>query len=300
LVFFTISGFLVTRSYDRSRTRLSYLAKRVRRIYPGYIVATTICAFVIIPLYSTDFDLNLVRVVKITWHNFLLADLPSSNAFATNPDHRVNGSLWTILFECICYLGVLLIGAKRGRSLVVLLAAVLLARVGMNLFLDQPGIGATKLPFLLTALLPSFLVGMIAYSYRDHLPRSRSILIASSVAALISCSWDRDIANLILVPALGYATFYVAFSDRIRLQHLGKNGDFSYGTYLYAFPIQQMLQSKFGSSIGLGPYIAMSFILSLAAGFLSWHLVEKHFLSRHCAKDDDFRVRSPRSLINPA
>ena len=95
MVFFTISGFLVSQSYERSKSRLSYLARRVRRIHPGYMVATTICAFIIVPLYSANTDLSLARILKITAHNFLLIDLPPSDAFATNPDHRVNGSLWT-------------------------------------------------------------------------------------------------------------------------------------------------------------------------------------------------------------
>lgn len=279
LGFFTISGFLVSQSYDRSRTRFSYLAKRVRRIYPGYMVATAICAFIVIPRYATHFDLSFARVVRITWHNLLLSDLPPSDAFAMNPDHRVNGSLWTVLFECGCYLGMLLVGSRRRFFLIALLAAVLLTRVGMNFYLTQPAVGATRLAYLLTALLPSFLVGMIAYSYRDQLPRSRSLLIGLLAATLVACRVDGNLANLILVPALGYAIFYVAFSDRIRLHHFGKNGDFSYGTYLYAFPIQQMLQARFGSSIGLASYIAMSFVLSLTAGILSWHLIERYFLS---------------------
>ena len=47
-VFFIISGFLITQSYERSASALSYLRKRICRIYPGFIVATIICAFVIV------------------------------------------------------------------------------------------------------------------------------------------------------------------------------------------------------------------------------------------------------------
>lgn len=280
LVFFTISGFLVTQSYDRSRTPIAYLEKRVRRIYPGYMVATSICAFVVIPLFSAHPHLSLSGALRTTSLNLRLLDLPPSDAFTMNPDHRVNGSLWTIPFEFGCYLGVLLIGAKRGYSLIALFAAVLIVHLGMDLLVHQPATGLTKIAYLSTMLLPSFLVGIVAYSYRDRLPRSRVILISSLVAAVVACRLDGPSANLVVVPAVGYATFYFAFSDRVRLQHFGRMGDFSYGTYLYAFPIQQMVQARFGREMGLASYIVVSILLSLIAGVASWHLVEKHFLHR--------------------
>jgi peptidoglycan/LPS O-acetylase OafA/YrhL len=67
----------------------------------------------------------------------------------------------------------------------------------------------------------------------------------------------------------------VAFSEKVRLYRAAKYGDFSYGCYLYAFPIQQMLQATL--RLTLPEFIAASAILSLLAGALSWHLVEKHF-----------------------
>lgn len=53
--FFIISGFLISESWQRSRSLRSYLSKRVRRIYPGYMVATTICALIVAPLFGGAF-----------------------------------------------------------------------------------------------------------------------------------------------------------------------------------------------------------------------------------------------------
>jgi peptidoglycan/LPS O-acetylase OafA/YrhL len=282
MVFFVISGFLIAQSFDRSRSKRSYLEKRVCRIYPGYMVATAICAFVVVPMFSTNVDLSVVRDMKVIVHNLLLQNImPPSDAFATNPyPLRVNNSLWTIPLEFACYLGVLLLGAKRRTALVGLLVLVTLARVGMDMFIDKPWLGLTNWPFLLSLFTPSFLVGMIAYSYRDWLPRSRAILIAAVFVTVVSSHINANLANLIVAPAVGYATFYLAFSDRIRLPDAAKNGDFSYGAYLYAFPIQQMLQATLGERLNLALFIAASLALSLVAGFASWHLVEKHFLVR--------------------
>ena len=77
---------------------------------------------------------------------------------------------------------------------------------------------------------------------------------------------------------MGYAVFYIAYSNTFNLNRAAANGDFSYGTYLYAFPIQQMLLSTL--MLPFPFFVMLSVIFSLAAGFLSWNLVEKWFLHR--------------------
>src|SRR3954451_4395900 len=52
-VFFTISGYLVTQSFDTTPSPLVFLAKRALRIFPGLIVCIAVCAFVIGPLVTT-------------------------------------------------------------------------------------------------------------------------------------------------------------------------------------------------------------------------------------------------------
>jgi peptidoglycan/LPS O-acetylase OafA/YrhL len=101
MAFFIISGFLITQSFERSRTLRSYMEKRVRRIYPGYLVATSITAFIIAPLFGAQ----LPNVAKTIGLNLLLRnELP--NAFFSNPlPLATNGSLWSIPFEFWCYIG---------------------------------------------------------------------------------------------------------------------------------------------------------------------------------------------------
>ena len=65
LVFFVISGFLITHSFQNSKSLREYMVRRVRRIHPGFIVATTICAFVVVPLYSDMTKIDASEVVKI-------------------------------------------------------------------------------------------------------------------------------------------------------------------------------------------------------------------------------------------
>lgn len=56
----------------------------------------------------------------------------------------------------------------------------------------------------------------------------------------------------------------------------GKLGDPSYGIYIYAFPIQQLLIFYF--SPDLISFIVLSGIISIIFGYLSWHMVEKKAL----------------------
>jgi len=294
MAFFVISGFLITQSYVRSRTLLRYIEKRVRRIYPGYMVATAICAFVLVPLFATDARIDALQVAKTIGLNLLLQNyFPPSNAFAQNPfPLAVNGSLWSIPFEFWCYIGVAVLGAMalatRRWFLVSFLVAVMLARIGLDLLGRKPGLGIIGIifgwPYLWTVILPSFLLGMVAFAFRQELPRSRLLLIGLAAASILACHLNPHVANLLVAPTLAYGVFMFAFTDRVALHGVTRFGDFSYGTYLYAFPIQQMLQASVGRGLSLPAFIIVSFLLSLAAGVLSWHIVEKWFLPRRIAR----------------
>ena len=289
MAFFVISGFLITKSFERSKSLKSYFEKRVRRIYPGYMVATCICAFIIAPMFGGAFP-NAAKTVGL---NLLLRnELP--DAFQANVyPGPVNGSLWSIPFEFWCYIGVAAVGAlliRNRRGLVGFCVFVMLAKVTQDIAGKTPSLGPIGIifgwPYLWTKILPSFLLGMIAYAY--ELPRSRSILIGLTGAAISACWLNRHLADMLVAPALAYGVFYIAFSDRIRLRHAARFGDFSYGTYLYAFPIQQILQAT--TNLSLPEFILISAALSLIAGMLSWHLVERHFTGG--AKNERIAPRS--------
>ena len=47
--FFLISGYLVTKSFEKSRSVGEYVFKRVLRIYPGYVVAFVLCVMAKVP-----------------------------------------------------------------------------------------------------------------------------------------------------------------------------------------------------------------------------------------------------------
>jgi peptidoglycan/LPS O-acetylase OafA/YrhL len=292
LVFFMISGFLITQSFDRSTGYWGFLKKRVARIHPGFIVATSICAFVVIPLYSRGTAYTLGTVGRTIGFNLLLQGyFPDPTPFTRNPVEALNGSLWSIPFEFWCYLGVFALGGSgflkpRLRPFLICVFIMLaLVRCWLELTGRKPGAGIIGQiigwPYTWFRVLPCFLAGMLAYQYRDRLPRSLPIallgpvLVVAAVNLPVSIAWKAAILGLIFPPAVAYSLFYFAFKKQ--LLDAARFGDFSYGTYLYAFPIQQMLRADFGTQLPFWLFIPIAMILSLAAGVLSWHCVERWF-----------------------
>jgi peptidoglycan/LPS O-acetylase OafA/YrhL len=75
-----------------------------------------------------------------------------------------------------------------------------------------------------------------------------------------------------------YILFSVAFLPALKLQRFGKYGDFSYGLYVYAFPIQQALVAVMGNDVGVLKLFIPSFLLTLLAGIISWYAIEAPFM----------------------
>lgn len=293
-VFFAISGFLIFQSWERSSNAKSYFSKRVRRIFPGYLVAIALCSFVIVPLYSSVGYGGMTFEVagEWLWKNLLLRNyIPPSDAFAANPIQAVNGALWSISFEFWCYIGVAALGFSgliRHRWFVLAaLVALMIVKAWLDATGRKPGGGLIGdiigWPYLWLSMAPSFLTGVAALKFGSHIPRSRWILLALTTALIVSTHASTRMAfDLIFIPWLGYAVFYVAFIAAA-LPDAAKHGDISYGTYLYGFPIQQMLVASL--ALSFPAFIAASVALSLIAGALSWMIVERYFTGSSVRRD---------------
>jgi peptidoglycan/LPS O-acetylase OafA/YrhL len=302
LVFFIISGFLICQSYNQRKTIRNYFERRVRRIYPGYLVATAICAFIVIPIFSSHADLNAAEVIKTLGFNLLLQNyFPPSDVFGGLP---LNGSLWSIPFEFWCYIGLAMLGFSRllGERwpIVAIVCLTILVRIWLDLTGRRPGGGFVQIiigwQYVWFTVLPCFLAGTALYLYRDVVPRNGSMAVAG-ISLLICVAhipvdplYRRCIVNLCFVPIVAYSIIYLAFSPNIKLHNVARFGDFSYGTYLYAYPIQEALLFVFGTKLAFPIYVVSSIILAVIAGVASWFCVERWFL-----------VKSPaRVMISPA
>jgi peptidoglycan/LPS O-acetylase OafA/YrhL len=195
------------------------------------------------------------------------------------------GSVWTIQYEAACYLGLALLGCLGvlGKRWIAL--AILLLDLVVCAFLsiaDQFGWSVSLDPTY-PRLLAYFGAGMVFYLYRDRVPTKSWAL--SLAIGLVAAGLITPVALNVALPLGGcYLLFWCAFQPYFKLQNFARRGDYSYGIYLYAFPIQQILISL--SPAAWSP-LGLFFVAtpaSILAGALSWHLVEKHFLTKRIAR----------------
>ena len=198
---------------------------------------------------------------------FLKFDLPG--VFETNPyGPPINGSLWTLNYEVLCYLGVVLAGllGLLGRPMYFALALLVFgaAYAAGMVFTLHPRIEA-----LLVLALP-FSAGMSFWVWRDRIPLSPVLLLLACLLA--GLAWPTPLFLPVFTLAISYAVFLLGYARLPGLEGYNRLGDYSYGTYLYAFPVQQFI-AWLGD---LGPLgnIALAVPVTLVLAILSWHLVE--------------------------
>lgn len=278
--FFAISGVLIAASWERSKGLFDFLLRRVRRIYPGFIVAylaTILVAATLAPQGLGAFLSNLAWLREIRSAVTLLrpgfGDVPPGLPFTSS----LNGSLWTIRPEFGCYLLIAALGLTRvlGRRWVPpLLFAVLLAFT-----LARHMRGPAGLIEDYVRLATFFLAGTTAWVWRDRIPRTP--LLGGIAASSLGLCWLHPLAALVVLPISGvYLLFLLAYSDRRYLPSLGRFGDPSYGIYLYGWLLQQWLIAKFGASTFSSIGLSLATVpLAILAGYASYHAVERWFLS---------------------
>ena len=279
--FFIISGYLILKSFQQSASTFSYLIKRVRRIYPGFLVAWLVCIFVVAPIGGINpSSFNVADYIKMGT-TALTLNGPYMEAFPWLEAHALNGSMWTIVYEFKCYLYVIalfFIGLYNRPYLFAALTACLLIsnEIHWPTYLGPlPRIVGG--PELFIRLEGMFCVGGCFYLFRDQIPLRRDIalLAALTLTACVRFSiWEEAVFALLG----GYLIFFVALEVKSEvLMRINSKDDISYGVYLYAWPIQICLASLFAIK---SPWLLMAATIPVvyAVGFASWRLVEKPFV----------------------
>ena len=284
--FFIISGFLIAGSFERSKTLFAYFKKRIFRIYPAFIVLSILCAILVVPLSGGAFIKKTVpgEILDVAIQTIRLKELPYVHAFVANPfPGDINGSIWTIFYEFLCYIGLAVLGfwgiLRAGRILFSILAVAVILSVVLTaepwLFKYLQASLPTKL--LGTLLFPRFtavfMAGVCFYRIRHRVPL-RNSWIACAILLLGIATWKAPLWALLFPIAGAYLIFAVAFHPSIPFHGFGRFGDFSYGTYLYAFPIQQLIMLWFGR-----PVSPFCFLHSLHPPPYSWRFVAGMALS---------------------
>ena len=285
--FFVISGFLITASWTRSRNARDYFQKRVLRIYPGFVVICLLCALIVGPLgaASPATFFHQFSPVSFLSHMLLLGKLDLPTTFHTNPvPDQVNGSLWTIKIEFECYLLIAALGLLGGFKRRLVPLALLLASCAVSGAASLHLRGLPALPEFAAEHLRFFVyffAGMVFYLYRDKILYRLPLLIGA-VAVIAVGTWGRYLQAVMALP-LTYLLMYAAFRPSAALASFGQKRDLSYGLYLYAWPIQQILAALLVTRLhgAATAYLlfAAALLPALLCAWASWQLVEKPCLN---------------------
>jgi peptidoglycan/LPS O-acetylase OafA/YrhL len=283
--FFLISGYLILKSFYSTSSVKSYFTKRILRIYPGFIVASLFCIFIVTPLAgSWSLILNLHPIDWLTTvTKLLILDSPEVNGLLLgNEPFALNGAMWSVWLEFLCYISIpvfFLLGFHKKRLYIAITITV--ASLFLFLLITHKDIW---LPYplrisasLSTRLLTAFLIGGAFYHFRDRIIWNKNLSLASFVLLIVCLNFEYT-AELGYFIFGGYLIFNFALNYKNKtLNQIGTKNDISYGVYLYAWPIQMLIVQRYPS---ISPTMMTLATMACVAilGYLSWIYVEQPFM----------------------
>lgn len=272
--FFFLSGLLVTDSIIRRPAPVQFLARRAFRIFPGLIVCLMISVFIVGPIF-TKLPIHDYFSQTETWtyltRNSLLYDLQwRIPGVFSNSKYGLNGSLWTLPYESICYLyiaifcGLGLFYFRFAANMIfsVIVATAFISPEFLPRFAQNPE----------SFLLPAFFAIGALFAINKQLIRIdvQRVVLLWIFSALVN---EPSAHKFIFYIAFLYTAIFVASLDFV-IQRLKLPFDASYGVYVYGFMIQQCVNTVL-PNIGVHGNQLISLVLALSIGIVSWFFIEK-------------------------
>ncbi|RUP29003.1 MAG: acyltransferase [Curvibacter sp.] len=273
-IFFAISGYLVTESWNRDPHPIRFLMKRILRIWPGLIAATVLVTLVIGPWVTTlSLKAYFSDPLLLTYWQVLRLKISFAlpGVFENNPyPSSVNGSLWTIPIEVQCYLILLVLGLCRITrvSALFIVLNILVGRLSFNLEI------VTQDNFNLIDLGLYFAYGICLSTGQRYWTQAPMACLAVCLAISSLC-YHLGLYPLAIWMTLPYLVILIGTRSSPWIREVGRYGDFSYGVYIYAFPIQQTVAHFLHDSLSYGAMFAWTYGLTLLAAGLSWYGIER-------------------------
>lgn len=281
-MFFVISGFLVTASFCRTENLRQFIVARMLRIFPGLFFAVIFCAFIVGPL-ATEIPLSNYLTSAQTYSfvikNALLIDGVQSElpgVFKNNPyPHDVNGSLWTLPIELKLYFGVAVLGLSailRFEKLFnawLLLIILLYIQTPVQQFILVQELHHVRVAFM-------FVLGSFFYVNRSHIHLNFITFVGLLILSYFSKTGS--ISTGVQSVCFAYFVILCALHPLLKVPSMDRWGDISYGLYIYAFPVQQLLV-YYLPSIKPIEMLMMASAITGCLAYLSWKFVESPALN---------------------
>lgn len=280
LIFFSLSGMLVTASWRREPRLLPFAWKRALRIVPGLLVCNVLAAYLLGPLL-TDLSgraylLSQGPLRFVVGNTLMRSVILLPEVFTRNTQMTVNGSIITLPVEVKAYVLLAVVGiivaAGSWRHRAVLLPVLALAVAGAFLT-------GLKSPRTLLVLFGVFLGGAAIELLGARVQVRAAVFVLATAGWVASYHVPFPLHLVLVGVSVPYLTYYLGHRALGRLRSTTRFGDFSYGIYIYAFPVEQALISWWGTAVPPLSVVAASLPITYLLGAGSWLLVEKRCLA---------------------
>lgn len=279
-IFFILSGWLIALSWERQPDVKMYLIKRVRRIFPALWCAIFLTIFGLgvaftnlsIKEYFTQSETWLYSLNSVLWIHHTLPGVFKNNPLPAS----VNGSLWTLPVEFLLYLSVMLaglMGLLRHRAFIFLGLLTSAILPGLAQFINSPNLSTALECFFI------FWWGVTLGISKRERARVKHGAIFVLIASLVLLTLFLKDSGLAYVIITAFLLVYIAEKSNFGSVITKKIGDLSYGIYIFAFPVQQMIINYFGSTrFSFLSYFLISLFFTTVIAVASWHLIEKRMI----------------------
>lgn len=287
-IFFITSGFLVTSSLMNRQNMIEFVCARILRIFPALWIMLVITVLFVGPYFSAnsfssyllDYKTRCYFVKCFTLFTGVSYELPG--VFNTNPyDNAVNGSLWTLPWEvrmytilAVTWVGAACLGRFRDMAFRILIIVYFITSAICVIAIDFGSLSSAydnqfRLFFM-------FFTGSAIYVLRHIICLSTSAFYFLLIILAIS-TIQKVLFHTVYHFSIAYMVFYLAYIPAGFIRKYNLIGDYSYGIYIYAFPVQQSLAALIPGISVLYMFMFSAVVTILLAG-ISWHAVEKRTL----------------------
>lgn len=290
--FFALSGFLIAGSWLHSPSTGRYLWRRALRILPGFWVCLLVTAFVLLPIAQL-LQYGTLAGFPLTGEASALSYVTDNSALFVRQfevrgllgGEAVNGSLYTLFYEVLCYLAVAALGAagllRRGAGPLLVVAGLVQLFVFWQFLADGSITAQSTTLEIALRFGAMFVAGALAHRLAAVVPLGAVggvlaglVLVWAVLLAVLVGEDPRGTLAYVAVapPAVAYLVLLAGSSPRLR--RIGARRDLSYGLYVYAWPVQVLLVLAGAAAWPVLLYGVASLGVALLLARASWTWVE--------------------------
>lgn len=282
-IFFSISGYLISMSWDLDPSLKRYFTKRALRIFPALIVVVFLSTYILGPIMTTK-SLKEYFDSPFLWNYikniFLYISFYLPGVFENNPvPNAVNGSLWSLPVEFFMYILVSIFGkGTRYVKYIVLVCFLIFSILTISWARVTPDMVVIYNTDLRQIIIVGtfFWAGAILYHWNLKRFFSFESFVIALLLLLFIYQW-KSIYSIVSFALIPFLVISFGFSKANYLSFFNK-ADYSYGFYIYAFPVQQSIIYLF-PKISIFWYLLSGFVITMLFAVMSWHLIEKPMMN---------------------